>query len=78
MNVNVEKCMKIRASIENIVHSLWRVKKMREIFKEGFNEEENDIIIENSNILPQTRLSEGITEFRSRYQFTVMKGAESS
>ena len=78
MNVNVEKCMKIRASIENIVHSLWRVKKMKEIFKDGFNEEEHDTLIENSNIVPQPRLSEGITQFRSKNQFTVIKGAESS
>ena len=34
---------------------------MREIFKEGFNEEENDMHIENTNILPQPHLSEGIT-----------------
>ena len=51
---------------------------MREIFKEGFNEEENDTHIENSNIFPLTRLSEGTTQFRSRNQFTVIKGAEKS
>ena len=56
------KCLKIRASVENIVHALLRVREMSsrlsEIFNSAIEEEEEDEseMISNQNIVEDTEV----------------------